>query len=60
MTFTSRVSHESIAKNGSLWSEIIVNFLAVLELAKQRELTFEQEELFSEIHVVFRHDEITN
>lgn len=30
-------------------TEVIVNFLAVLELAKQRELTFEQTELFQEI-----------
>jgi segregation and condensation protein A len=32
-------------------TEVIVNFLAVLELAKQRELFFEQEELFSEIRI---------
>jgi len=32
-------------------TEIIVSFLAVLELAKQKELVFEQTELFSEIHV---------
>ncbi len=32
-------------------TEIIVNFLAVLELAKQQELIFEQSELFSEIHI---------
>jgi segregation and condensation protein A len=32
--------------------EVIVNILAVLELAKQRELIFEQEELFSEIRVL--------
>ena len=32
--------------------DIIVNILAILELAKQRELTFEQEELFSEIRVL--------
>ncbi len=32
--------------------EVIVNILAVLELAKQRELVFEQEELFSEIRVL--------
>lgn len=41
-------------------TEIIVSFLAVLELAKQRELIFEQEELFSEIHVLFRNDKIIN
>jgi len=32
-------------------TEIIVSFLAVLELVKQRELLFEQTELFSEIHL---------
>lgn len=32
-------------------TEIIVSFLAVLELAKQKELSFEQDELFSEIHI---------
>lgn len=32
-------------------TELIVNFLAVLELAKQKELNFEQDELFSEIHI---------
>jgi segregation and condensation protein A len=32
-------------------TEVIVSFLAVLELAKQKELFFEQEELFSEIHI---------
>ena len=30
------------------------------ELAKQRELTFEQDELFSEIHVVLRQDSVIN
>lgn len=32
-------------------TEMIVSFLAVLELAKQRELIFDQDELFSEIHI---------
>lgn len=32
-------------------TEVIVSFLAVLELAKQRELVFDQTELFSEIHI---------
>lgn len=31
--------------------EVIVSLLAVLELAKQKELLFEQDELFSEIHI---------
>lgn len=33
-------------------TELIVSFLAVLELAKQKELAFEQVELFSEIHIL--------
>jgi len=33
-------------------TEVIVSFLAVLELAKQKELIFEQEELFSDIHIL--------
>jgi len=32
-------------------TEIIVSFLAILELAKQKELIFEQEDLFSDIHL---------
>ncbi len=32
-------------------SDVIVSFLAVLELAKQKELYFEQEDLFSEIFI---------
>lgn len=41
-------------------TEVIVSFLAVLELAKQRELVFEQEELFSEIHILFQAVEENN
>lgn len=33
-------------------TDFIVSFLAVLELAKQKELVFEQSELFSEIHIL--------
>jgi len=33
-------------------TEVIVSFLAVLELAKQRELIFEQADLFSEINLI--------
>jgi len=32
-------------------TEVIVSFLAILELAKQKELFFEQDELFSDIHI---------
>lgn len=55
-----RFSFSQFLKTAQSRTEIIVNFLAVLELAKQRELTFEQDELFSEIHVVLRQDAITN
>lgn len=55
-----RFSFSNFLKTAKSKTEIIVNFLAVLELAKQRELTFEQDDLFSEIHVVLRKDEITN
>lgn len=37
-------------------TEVIVSFLAILELAKQREIVFEQGELFSEIIVSRRQD----
>lgn len=43
--------HRFLERAGSR-VEVIVSILAVLELAKQRELTFEQEELFSEIRVL--------
>lgn len=55
-----RFSFSQFLRTASSRTEVIVNFLAVLELAKQRELTFEQDELFSEIHVVLRQDNITN
>ncbi len=38
-----------VIKEAGNKTEIIVSFLAVLELAKQRELVFEQDELFSDI-----------
>lgn len=53
-----RFSFSNFLKTAKSKTEIIVNFLAVLELAKQRELIFEQDELFSEIHVVFRQDDL--
>ena len=55
-----RFSFSQFLKTATSRTEVIVNFLAVLELAKQRELTFEQDDLFSEIHVVFRNDNVTN
>ena len=48
-----RFSFSKFLRNTKSRTEVIVSFLAVLELAKQRELVFEQEELFSEIHVLF-------
>jgi len=44
-----RVNFTKIISSAKSKTEIIVNFLAVLELAKQRELFFEQTELFSDI-----------
>ncbi len=49
----SRLLKESVDR-----TEIIVNFLAVLELAKQKELVFEQDELFSEIHILNNHNQV--
>ncbi len=44
-----RINFTKIISSAKNKTEIIVNFLAVLELAKQRELFFEQAELFSDI-----------
>lgn len=55
-----RFSFSRFLQNAKSKTEVIVSFLAVLELAKQRELIFEQEELFSEIHVLFLDDKIIN
>jgi len=46
-----KVNFSRILAAASTKTQVIVNFLAVLELAKQKELFFEQEELFSEIHI---------
>lgn len=46
-----RVNFSKLLAAATTKTEIIVSFLAVLELAKQKELFFEQEELFSEIHL---------
>lgn len=46
-----KVSFSKLLQSASTKTEVIVSFLAVLELAKQRELVFEQTELFSEIHI---------
>lgn len=55
-----RFSFSQFLKTASSRTEVIVNFLAVLELAKQRELVFEQDELFSEIHILSYHDNLSN
>lgn len=46
------LSFQRLLEKAESRTEVIVNILAILELAKQRELTFEQEELFSEIRVL--------
>ncbi len=46
-----RVSFSKLLNSAATKTEVIVSFLAALELAKQNELTFEQDELFSEIHI---------
>lgn len=55
-----RFSFSQFLRTASSRTEVIVNFLAVLELAKQRELVFEQDELFSEIHILSYHDNLSN
>lgn len=46
-----KVNFSKILRSVETKTEVIVSFLAVLELAKQHELVFDQEELFSEIHI---------
>ncbi len=46
-----RINFSKLLKTAVNKTEMIVSFLAVLELAKQKELIFEQDELFSEIHI---------
>ena len=46
-----RVNFSKLLRAATNKTEMIVSFLAVLELAKQKELIFEQDELFSEIHI---------
>jgi segregation and condensation protein A len=46
-----RVNFSKLLRSATNKTEMIVSFLAVLELAKQKELIFEQDELFSEIHI---------
>ncbi|NCN22318.1 segregation/condensation protein A [Candidatus Falkowbacteria bacterium] len=46
-----KLSFSRILKEAKSRTEVIVSFLAVLELAKQKELYFEQGDLFSEIMI---------
>jgi len=46
-----RVNFSKLLLGAQTKTEVIVSFLAVLELAKQKELFFEQDELFSEIYI---------
>jgi segregation and condensation protein A len=46
-----KVNFSKLLRGAANKTEMIVSFLAVLELAKQKELVFEQDELFSEIHI---------
>jgi segregation and condensation protein A len=59
LTEKVRFSFSKFLKAAKNKTEVIVNFLAVLELAKQKELIFEQDSLFSEINVVRRDDNLT-
>ena len=46
-----RISFTKILRESKSKTEVIVNFLAVLELAKQKEIVFNQDGLFGEIFV---------
>lgn len=46
-----KVNFSRLLESAGTKTEVIVSFLALLELAKQRELFFEQAELFSDIHI---------
>ncbi|MCU0679848.1 MAG: segregation/condensation protein A [Planctomycetes bacterium] len=54
-----RLNFSHILKQAQNKTEMIVSFLAVLELAKQRELFFEQGELFGEIMLVKSESDLT-
>jgi len=53
-----KVNFSNILKESKSKTEVIVNFLAVLELSKQRSLVIEQLELFSDIFVESHNDNI--
>lgn len=50
-----KVNFSKMLRETKSKTEFMVSFLAVLELAKQKELIFEQDGLFSEIHIL-NHD----
>jgi segregation and condensation protein A len=53
-----KISFTKLLQSAETRTEVIVSFLAVLELAKQKELSFEQDGLFSEIMIKkFNEDE---
>ena len=47
----AKVNFSRLLASAASRTEVIVSFLALLELAKQREILFEQTELFSDIHI---------
>jgi segregation and condensation protein A len=55
-----KINFSRLLAGAATKTEIIVSFLAVLELAKQKELFFEQAELFSDIHISGRRDDNIN
>jgi segregation and condensation protein A len=46
-----KINFSHLLRSATTKTEIIVSFLAVLELAKQKELVFDQEELFGDIQI---------
>ncbi len=53
-----KINFSQMLKNTSSRTDMIVSFLAVLELAKQHELVFEQDSLFSDIHLLSNHQDL--
>lgn len=53
-----KINFSKLLKETTCRTEVIVSFLAVLELAKQQELIFEQAELFSEIHLLSKNQDL--
>lgn len=51
LTDKIKINFSKLLASAATRTEVIVSFLAILELAKQKELFFEQDELFSEIMI---------